>query len=191
MAATIARPSGDGGVSTASSAAGRNASSAPRRAFSRRSGTTRPGAAGAAASERIVVMTDPSRGGLGNCLADLMDAGLQPVQRGIATVRSLLLTLWPCITVRRRRKRQKALFGGGAARDPRNGRGSPYLVGKRVTPNRPASLAAKFWHETRAPPEITARKKGAPGKGRPLGSQRVTQQNEGQKSIAKPRWCGK
>ena len=67
MVAPIARPIGDGGVSTISSAAGRNASSAPRRSCARRNGMTRRiGLAGVAGS------------------ADFMDASLQPMQRCIA-----------------------------------------------------------------------------------------------------------
>src|SRR5262245_36077449 len=62
MVPAIMRPSGDGGVSMISSAAGRNASSSPRRAGPRRIGIRcRIGA-----------------------LADFMDACLQPVQRCIA-----------------------------------------------------------------------------------------------------------
>src|SRR5262249_28417910 len=65
--APIARPIGEGGVSTISRAAGRNASSALRRAFPRGSGTT-PRAAGAAKA----------------ALADFMEPCLQAMQRGIA-----------------------------------------------------------------------------------------------------------
>src|SRR5215813_13748303 len=64
--APMARPIGEGGVSTISSAAGRNASSALRRSRACRSGTAlRTGCAGAAA------------------LADFMDSCLQPMQRGV------------------------------------------------------------------------------------------------------------
>src|SRR4249920_2132623 len=63
----IVRPIGDGGVSTISSAAGRNASSSPGRSGARRNGTTRgAGAAGVTGS------------------ADFMNPCLQPVQRRIA-----------------------------------------------------------------------------------------------------------
>src|SRR6516165_7244355 len=48
MLTPIARPIGDGGVSTISSAAGRNASSSPRRSGARRNGTTRVGSMGVA-----------------------------------------------------------------------------------------------------------------------------------------------
>jgi hypothetical protein len=41
MVTPIVLPIGDGGVSTISSAAGRNASSSPRRSWARRNGTTR------------------------------------------------------------------------------------------------------------------------------------------------------
>jgi len=55
MVAPIARPVGDGGVSTISSAAGRNASSSPRRSGGRRNGTTRcMGMADAAASADFI-----------------------------------------------------------------------------------------------------------------------------------------
>src|SRR5215468_7427042 len=66
MVAPIARPIGDGGVSTISSAAGRNASSSPRRSCARRNGTTRRGLTGLASS------------------ADFMNSCLQPMQRCIA-----------------------------------------------------------------------------------------------------------
>src|SRR3977135_3725584 len=67
MVTAIVRPIGDGGVSTISSAAGRNASSSPRRAGARRNGTTRGrGVAGVAGS------------------ADFMNSCLQPMQRRIA-----------------------------------------------------------------------------------------------------------
>src|SRR5262245_23147415 len=67
MVAPIARPIGDGGVSTISSAAGRNASSSPRLSCARRNGmTSRIGVAGVAG------------------LADFMDSCLQSVQRCIA-----------------------------------------------------------------------------------------------------------
>src|SRR4051812_34653812 len=70
MAAPIARPVGDGGVSTISSAAGRNASSSLRRCGARRNGTTRcPSPAWVTAS------------------SDFMKTSLQPVQRGIAAAR--------------------------------------------------------------------------------------------------------
>src|SRR5258705_13331703 len=65
----IIRPIGDGGVSTISSAAGRNASSSRRRACARRNGTTRADSAGFADS------------------ADFMDTCLQPVPRRIAAAR--------------------------------------------------------------------------------------------------------
>src|SRR4029077_9728459 len=68
MVTPIARPIGDGGVSTISSAAGRKASSSPRRWCVRRNGMTR-------------------RIGLA-CMAgsaDFKDASLQPMQRCIAT----------------------------------------------------------------------------------------------------------
>src|SRR5678816_1821078 len=61
-AKTMARPTGDGGVSTISSAAGRNASSSRRR-----SGTTSPAAFMATAG-----------------LADFKDPTLQAVQGGVA-----------------------------------------------------------------------------------------------------------
>src|SRR6516165_406433 len=67
MLAPIARPIGDGGVSTISSAAGRNASSSPRRSCTRRNGIT-PGVG--------------SGGVVG--LADFMEACLQPMQRCVA-----------------------------------------------------------------------------------------------------------
>src|SRR5258708_23874553 len=59
----IIRPIGDGGVSTISSAAGRNASSSRRRACARRNGTTRADSAGFTGS------------------AGFLDTFLQPVQR--------------------------------------------------------------------------------------------------------------
>src|SRR5262249_11220859 len=66
MVAAMARPIGDGGVSTISSAAGRNANSSRRLAGGCRNGTTwRPACAGTMA------------------LADFMDTCLQPMQRGI------------------------------------------------------------------------------------------------------------
>src|SRR6185369_11735599 len=67
MVAAIVRPIGDGGVSTISSAAGRNASSSPRRSCVRRNGMTRRiGLTGVASS------------------ADFMNSCLQPMQRCIA-----------------------------------------------------------------------------------------------------------
>ena len=67
ITAAVARPIGDGGVSTISSAAGRKASSSRRRPGSRRIGTTRrPGLTGSMD------------------LARFMDACLQPMQRCIA-----------------------------------------------------------------------------------------------------------
>src|SRR5215831_21391455 len=67
MVAPIVRPIGDGGVSTISSAAGRNASSSPRRSCARRNGMTRRiGLTGVASS------------------ADFMNSCLQPMQRCIA-----------------------------------------------------------------------------------------------------------
>src|SRR5262249_48628328 len=70
MLTAVARPTGDGGVSTISSAAGRNASSSPRLLRARRNGMTRGiGAPGAAAS------------------ADFMNARLQPMQRCITAAR--------------------------------------------------------------------------------------------------------
>src|SRR5450631_2665275 len=67
MVAPIARPIGDGGVSTISSAAGRNANSSPRLLCARRNGMTRSiGIAGTAGS------------------ADVMEPScLQPMQRCI------------------------------------------------------------------------------------------------------------
>src|SRR4029077_7662778 len=66
MVTAIVRPIGDGGVSTISSAAGRNASSSPRLPCASRNGMTRRiGAAGAAG------------------LADFMNSSLQPMQRCI------------------------------------------------------------------------------------------------------------
>src|SRR5204863_3157393 len=50
MVSSIARPIGDGGVSTISSAAGRNASSLPRRPGARLNGMTRRGAEAGTAS---------------------------------------------------------------------------------------------------------------------------------------------
>src|ERR1700738_1063515 len=68
MVAAIARPIGDGGVSTISSAAGRNASSSRRLSCTRRNGITRwAGTAGIAD------------------LADFMEPRLQPMQRCVAT----------------------------------------------------------------------------------------------------------
>src|SRR5262249_35384142 len=67
MALPIARPSGDGGVSTISRAAGRNASSSRRLARGRRNGITR-GADGLGVASS----------------ADLMEASLQAMQRRIA-----------------------------------------------------------------------------------------------------------
>src|SRR5499427_10588092 len=67
MVVAIARPIGDGGVSTISSAAGRNASSSPRRSCPRRNGMTRRiGLTGVAGS------------------GDFMDSRLQPMQGCIA-----------------------------------------------------------------------------------------------------------
>src|SRR5258708_28928805 len=67
MVAPIARPIGEGGVSTISSAAGRNASSSPRLACARRKGMTRRvGLAGLSRS------------------ADFMNSCLQAIQRCIA-----------------------------------------------------------------------------------------------------------
>src|SRR5262249_5752266 len=66
----VARPTGEGGVSTISSAAGRNANSAPRLLGARRNGMTRGiGAPRAAAS------------------ADFMNSRLQPMQRCITAAR--------------------------------------------------------------------------------------------------------
>src|SRR6516225_9723377 len=67
MATVIVRPIGDGGVSTISSAAGRNASSSPRLPRASRKMARRIGAPGAAG------------------LADFMNSSLQPMQRRIAT----------------------------------------------------------------------------------------------------------
>src|SRR5215469_14621830 len=66
IVAPIVRPIGEGGVSTISSAAGRNASSAPRRPCTRRNGTTPP------------LPSVISR------LADFMKSCLQPMQGCIA-----------------------------------------------------------------------------------------------------------
>src|SRR5215472_3569522 len=67
MALPIARPTGDGGVSTISSAAGRNASSSRRLGRGPRNGTTRCAGGCAVAGS-----------------ADFMESSLQSVQRSIA-----------------------------------------------------------------------------------------------------------
>src|SRR5260370_39277859 len=67
IVAPIVRPIGDGGVSTISSAAGRNASSSPRLSCARRNGMTRRMGSACVTG-----------------LADFMDSCLQPMQRCIA-----------------------------------------------------------------------------------------------------------
>ena len=67
MTATILRPTGDGGVSTISSAAGRNANSSSRLACTGRSGTT-----------PCVGEADIAD------LADFMEPSLHPMQRRVA-----------------------------------------------------------------------------------------------------------
>src|SRR5215470_11323641 len=75
MVAAIARPIGDGGVSTISSAAGRNASSSLRRSHATRIGTT-----------RRVCLTGVAGSMLADS-ADIMDPCLQPMQRCITATR--------------------------------------------------------------------------------------------------------
>src|SRR5260221_374131 len=82
MVAPIARPIGEGGVSTISSAAGRNASSSPRLACARRKGMTRRvGLAGGSGSADFLKSFLP---GMQRCLAAagldqrIMGAGLDP-----------------------------------------------------------------------------------------------------------------
>src|SRR5262245_47128758 len=74
MVAPIARPIGDGGVSTISRAAGRNASSSPRCARARRNELAR----------RLVNLAIPAALADLTALADLMNTCLQAVQRRIS-----------------------------------------------------------------------------------------------------------
>ena len=74
MVAPIARPIGEGGVSTISSAAGRNASSSPRCAWVRRNELTR----------RLANLAIPTALADLAALADLMNTCLQAMQRCVA-----------------------------------------------------------------------------------------------------------
>src|SRR5436190_6472567 len=87
IVATIARPVGDGGVSTISSAAGRKASSS-RRLSIRRNGTTISDRLTGSAAFCFDAFSsrEPGPTSLENALSDdLIDSSLQPMQRGVAS----------------------------------------------------------------------------------------------------------